>query len=256
MSKSGMTGMGLHQALSFFPFMMQVPKAEAVFWPGCALMNLDGVLLERTLSVLRRAEPQMQLCTCCCSQPSVYLFPEKAKNRQEQLLSLLKKQGVQRIYTACPNCTIQLRVLGLEVFSIWPILAKYLRKGDILSCSGSYVWHDPCATKKDAEQQKAVRELLKLSGCDYCEPKHSGCHTICCGNFHMMHTLHPETSAEMRKCRLEEFPKDCKVLSSCEGCLGSFRGEGKDGKHLLELLFGDSKQRGWSNRIKTTMKQK
>ena len=104
MSKSGNFGMAVHQALGFSGLMMRIPKSEAIFWPGCALMNLDTEILEKTLKVLRRAEPEIELATGCCGQPTVYLFPEKAGKRKDKQLNLLKKQGVKRIYTACPNC--------------------------------------------------------------------------------------------------------------------------------------------------------
>ena len=255
--KAGMTGMGLHQALSFSSFMMRVPQSEAVFWPGCALMNLDGGILEKTLEILRRKEPDIQLCTCCCGQPTVYLFPEKTEQRREALTALLKKQGVKRIYTGCPNCTVQLRELdGFEVYPLWTSLAEQIQKADIASNKGKYIWHDPCPTKRDMEQQNAVRALLKQADCDYIEPLHSGCSTICCGNFHMMHTLRPETSAQMKQRRLAEFSQERIIVSSCEGCLSSFRSGGRECLHLLELLFGKSKKRGWNNRFQTTFKQK
>lgn len=257
MKKSGMTGMELHQALSFFPFMMRIPETEAVFWPGCALLNLEGELLEKTLTVLRRVEPDIGLCACCCGQPTAYLFPDKIASRQEQLVALLKQRGVKRIYTVCPNCSLQLKQLGgFDIQSVWPVLAKQLRPEDCIPSAGSYIWHDPCPTKRDPEQQKAVRKLLAISGCDYCEPEHTGSNTICCGNFHMLHTLRPETSSTMRQRRLAEFPEERTILSSCEGCLGAFRGEGRQTLHLLELLFGVSGSRSWGNRIKTTLKQK
>jgi len=70
----------------------------------------------------------------------------------------------------------------------------------------------------------------------------------------MMAATDPEKSATMRRNRLKEFPEDRTIVSSCEGCLGAFRGEGRQALHLLELLFGQSKSRGWGNRFKTTMK--
>ena len=249
--------MRLHQALSFSAFMMRVPKSEAVFWPGCALMGLDNRLLEQTMTILRRAEPSIRLCTCCCGQPTVYLFPNTAEARHNKLFARLHKQGVKRIYTGCPNCTVQLReVGGFDVISIWPVLAEKIQKDDLNPATGAYIWHDPCPTRQDTMQQAAVRQLLELAGCDCIEPEHSGCSTICCGNFHMMHTLRPETSAQIRQRRLSEFPADRTILTSCEGCLGSFRGADRQGLHLLELFFGKSTARSWGNRFKTTFKQK
>lgn len=247
--------MACHQAISFSGPMMRIPEAEAIFWPGCALMTLDSAILQKTLEVLRRAEPGIRLATACCGQPTVYLFPDQAAKRQAKLVKLLKQRGVRRIYTACPNCTVQLRELGdLEIIPIWPVLAEYLEKTDVEYSTERFVWHDPCPTRKDPVQQAGARKLLALSGCDYAEPEHTGTKTRCCGNFHMMRATDPEASARLRHSRLEELGEDRIILSSCEGCLDAFRSEGRKTCHLLELLFGSSAARGWGNRFRTTIK--
>lgn len=257
MSKSGNFGMACHQAASFSGAMLRVPKVEAVFWPGCALMNLDPAILEKTMAVLRRAEPELALAAGCCGQPTVYLFPEKAAARQKKLVSLLNKQGVKRIYTACPNCAVQLRELGVaEIIPIWSVLAGHLTAADLQKSGGRFVWHDPCPTRKDPLQQAAARKLLALSGCDVCQPAHTGEKTRCCGNFHMLRATDPEKSALMRQKRLGDLPADRTILSNCEGCLDAFRSEGREACHLLELLFGKSSARGWGNRMKTTWNKK
>lgn len=248
-------GMALHQEVSFSPPMLRIPETEAVFWPGCALMNLDGRILEKTLAILRRAEPEIGLATGCCGQPTQFLFPDKKGKRDAALVRLLQKRGVRRIYTACPNCTVQLRQLdGFEIIPIWSVLADHLTAADIEKPEGKFVWHDPCPTKTDPTQQNAARRLLTLSGCDVTEPEHTGKHTICCGNFHMMEFRDPEKQKAMRSRRLAQLPEARTIVSSCEGCLSAFRGAGRGICHLLELLFGASESRGWGNRIKTTMK--
>ena len=245
---------GTHQAMSFHPLMFRVPAAEAVFWPGCALLTLEPFILEKTMAVLRRAEPEIQLAAACCTNPSSCLFPAKAEQRREKLLKQLQKQGVKRIYTACPNCTLQLRVFGLDVRPIWSVLADQLSQQDLVSLTGRFVWHDPCPTRTDAVQQEAIRKILALRNCDWAEPECSGCKTICCGNRKMLHCTHPEKSARLRKARLAQFPEDRTIASSCEGCLSAFRSEKRDTTHILELLFGRSRTRGWGNRFKNTWK--
>jgi len=255
MNRSSNFGMAFHQGLGFSSLLMKIRKTKAVFWPGCALLNLDGDILEKTLEILRRAEPDIQMACGCCGQPTVYLFPEKADQRRSKLVRLLKKQGVKRIYTACPNCTVQLRELnGFEILPVWPVLAEHTTAEDVHIPDGKFIWHDPCPTRKEPEQQKAARQLLHICGCDWTEPEHTGCKTQCCGNFHMLAATDPQKSATMRRNRLKEFPEDRTIVSSCEGCLGTFRGEGRTTTHLLELLFGKSNARGWANRIKTTLK--
>lgn len=255
MHKSGSFGMAWHQAISFNGLMMRIPKAEAVFWPGCALLNLDERILDRTLAVLRRPEPGIRLAAGCCGQPTDCIFPEKLEKRNEALVTRLRNQGVKRIYTACPNCTVQLRQLGeFSVIPIWQTLAQHLTEADVEPAKGKYVWHDPCPTKNDPAQQAAVRRVLAISGCDVTEPAHTGRRTICCGNFRMLQFRDPEKSAVLRARRLAEFPGDRVILTSCVGCVNAFRGEGRDACCLLELLFGPSQSRGWGNRFKTTMK--
>ena len=230
MNSSGIPGMALHQAISFFSPMMSVPETPAVFWPGCALLNLDPSILKKTLEILARTEPEIRLAAGCCGQPSFFLFPEKYPAYRKKLEHRLKKSGVKRIYTACPNCTRQLHgICGIQVIPIWSVLAGTMTRKDLCgpgkACpeagetAPGFIWHDPCPTRNDRAG----------------------------------HTLEPEKSARMRARRLEEFPADRIILSSCQGCLGSFKGQGRETLHLLELLFGKSRKQGWKNRIFVTL---
>ena len=198
--------MAFQQGLSFL--LLRVPKSEAVFWPGCALMKLDGEILEKTLEVLRREEPDLQLAAGCCGQPTVYLFPEKWENRRGKLMEILEKQGVKRIYTACPNCNLQMGELA-EVIPIWEPLARNLKAEDLENVPGRYVWHDPCPIRRDRGQLNAVRELMILAGCDYTEPGN----IRCCGNIHMLRSTDPKKSAAIRRRRLSELDEERTIAS-------------------------------------------
>ena len=148
--RSGLTGMRLQQAISFSPFLLRIPHSASVFWPGCALMKYDGAILRKALEVLCREEP-MVLAAGCCGQPSVYLFPELVGKRRQQLLSALENAGTRRIYTACPNCAMQLGALdGVEIIPIWPVLLRHLKPEDLAPpVNGQYMLHDPCPLRKD-----------------------------------------------------------------------------------------------------------
>ena len=244
-------GMAFQQGLSFSPLLLRVPKAEAVFWPGCALMKLEPEILEKTAEILRREEPDLKIAAGCCGQPSVYLFPEQGGKRQKKLGALLKKRGIRRIYAACPNCILELQKLGeFEIIPIWLPLAKHLTASEIIYTEERFAWHDPCPIRNDPRQLQAVRELLALSGCDYTEPGN----IRCCGNIHMLRSKNPAQSAAIRRRRLAELDEECTIASCCEGCLDAFRSEGRDTCHLLELLFGRSEKRSWGNRIINTKK--
>ena len=240
-------GMALQQGLSFL--LLRVPKSDAIFWPGCALMKLDPAILEKTAEILRREEPDLKIAAGCCGQPTVYLFPQQWEKRKKQLTDLLRKQGVKRIYTACPNCTLQMGELA-EVIPIWAPLARNLRVEDLIPAADSFVWHDPCPIRNDPGQLEALRKLMELAHCDYTEPDK----TRCCGNVHMLRSTDPEKSAAIRRRRLSELDESRTIASCCEGCLDAFRTEGRETCHLLEILFGKSKKRSWSNRLANTKK--
>jgi Fe-S oxidoreductase len=251
--RSGLAGMRLQQAASFSPFLLRIPHSAAVFWPGCALMKYDGAILRAALEVLCREEP-MVLAAGCCGQPSVYLFPELAGRRRQQLVSALKKAGVRRIYTACPNCALQLGALGgFEIIPIWTVLLRHLKPEDLAPPAAErYMLHDPCPLRKDPEQLEAVRALLRLAGAEYTEPAHSRECSHCCGNLHMLRARDPEKSAKLRALCLSEFPEDRSITACCAGCLDAFSGEGRRIAHLLEILFGRSLRQSWGNRLKLT----
>ena len=102
--------------------------------------------------------------------------------------------------------------------------------------------------------EKKVKRGLKGERYEKNNSKNCDDCAFCCGNFHMMRATDPEKSAQMRSKRLEDLADDRMILSSCEGCLDAFRSEGRETCHLLELLFGKSKSRGWGNRFRTTIK--
>lgn len=256
MHRASPLGMFCHQTLSFSGPFMRMDRGEALFWPGCALMTLEPSILYAALGVLRRREPDMGISACCCGQPSRYLFPKRYGARRERLVRKLRDRGVKRIYTACPNCAVQLRALDcVEVIPLWQVLEEWICGKDLKGRGGLFVIHDPCPMRQETAEIRAIRTLCALAEAEIIEPTHAGRDTFCCGNIRMLHTTDPVMSAGMCAKRMAEFPEGITVLSCCEGCLGAFRAEGRETLHLLELLFGGSERRGWGNRMKFTFKE-
>ena len=247
--------MRVHQAVSFSDAMMHIPRAEAVFFPGCALLTYDPALLERVVSLLRRAEPDLALAAGCCGQPSKYLEPDKFDVRTEKLKQLFVQQKVRRIYTACPNCTRLLADLDCaSVIPVWETLDRILAASDLVDQQGlAFALHDPCPVRQYRAQQDAVRSLLHKANVNVAEFAQNREQTQCCGNIAMLRATDPAKSAAMRKERLGEIPQNLPVASYCAGCVDAFQSDGHPSAHLVELLFGRSKSRGWGNRIRNTM---
>ncbi len=255
MNASGRFGMRVHQAVSFSRPMMQIPRADAVFFPGCALLNYDPALLQRLLLLLRREEPELKIAAGCCGHPTRYLQPARLAGRAGMLRRLLVQNGVQRIYTACPNCARELAELQCaRVIPVWETLGRVAGPEDFLNQEHcSFALHDPCPVRQDRAQQDAVRALLQKANVDIVEFPNNREMTACCGNLAMLRAIDPGKSAAIRTGRLGEIPNTLPVTSYCAGCVDAFRGEKHDALHLVELLFGVSRSRGWCNRIRNTI---
>ena len=255
MNKSGNFGMRVHQWVSFLPPMVRIPRAKAVFWPGCALMNYDPAIPARTLAVLRREEP-MEFAAGCCGQPTRHLVPRRLTARKNRLKKAFAQAGVERVYTACPNCALQLEALGcVQAIPVWPVLARHIRPEDLHILSDSYVVHDSCPLRKEPEQQQAVRSLLEVAGVPWAEPAHTKENARCCGNHNMLRATDPAASKKIRRLRLSDFPEERCITACCAGCLDAFGSEGRRTAHILEILFGKSTSKGWGNRLKFTFRR-
>jgi len=246
-------GMRLHQALSFSPLFARCDRADAVFWPGCALLAKAPAVLEATVKTLRVGEPGIGMCTDCCGQPTKYLFGDTAYRRKKQFIRRqLELNHVRRIYTACPNCLQSLReITDVEVLPVWPLLDRHYSPETPMS--GAWALHDPCPCRNMPEVQNAARSLLRKAGAEIVEFAHCREQTRCCGNRGMLHVRRPEEAAKMRRSRAREVPAP-QVTSYCQGCLGSFTEEGFPTAHLLEILYGKSRRCGWLNRLRTCLR--
>lgn len=255
MEASGRLGMRVHQAVSFSRVMMHIPRAEAVFFPGCALLTYDPALLQRMMTLLRREEPNIALAAGCCGQPTKYLEPARFAGRTGMLRRLLVQKRVQRIYTACPNCTHLLSDLHCaSIIPVWETLDRIAAPEDLKNHEGAvFALHDPCPVRQDRAQQDAVRALLQKANVTVAEFPRNRESTQCCGNIAMLRAIDPEKSAAMRTGRLGEIPQDLPITSYCAGCVDAFSSEGRETAHLVELLFGKSNTRGWSNRFQNTI---
>ena len=255
MEASGRFGMLVHQAVSFTRVMTHIPRTDAVFFPGCALLTYDPALLQRVMTLLRREEPDIALAVGCCGQPTKYLEPKLFARRCFKLQHLLEQKGVKRMYTACPNCTHLLNELNCaSVIPVWETLNRLVTADDLCDNGDkTFALHDPCPVRQDIAQQDAVRALLRKANVDVAEFPKNRAQTVCCGNIAMLRATDPKKSALMRTGRLREIPSDLPVASYCAGCVDAFSSEGRKTAHLVELLFGKSKSRGWGNRIRNTL---
>ena len=116
--------------------------------------------------------------------------------------------------------------------------------------------HDPCPTRFDTAQQKAVRQFVEACGYRIEELPSNGATTRCCGQGGMVEGCVPGTiKQESRIIATEAAGRP--VVSSCAACSDTIAAATPAG-HVVDLLIGNtvfstkpvSSARRWLNRLK------
>jgi len=259
LSKILLLGSRINQSLSFSPLFAKSTKGAKVFWPGCALLNLEPDIIDKTYAALSAIIPGLGFCSFCCGKPGLYVNSKKTFQRRLVWLNReIEAAGIKEAYVACPNCKITLeRYTGLKVFSIWEVLDGDLPDAFSSAAAGeSWALHDPCAARFESGSQAAVRSILHQAGVEMVEFPHSKDNTRCCGNVGMLMVLNRLKGQAILEKRLAETPPGIPVASYCQGCVNAFRKKGKESRHIIELLFGKSSSYNWLNRYQNVHKKR
>lgn len=248
-----------NQFLSFSPLFSKTKAAEKVLWPGCAAMKLGAELISETYAVLRKVIPGLGFSSWCCAKPTFAVGAQSQKEkRSSQLYNYFEVNGIQTVYTMCPNCTRTLsREFDMEVMPVWQILADHAECRRVTAAAfmgAEYKLHDPCAGREDTASQAAARRILAARQVPYTEFSHSRAKTRCCGRRNMLFLTNPTASKMMLGARLAG-AENAGIITYCESCVEAFRGERHESWHLLEVLFDRKAPRSVKNRILTANKE-
>ena len=211
--------------------------ARRVFYPGCSLPAADPALVMQSFDWLRARDPDIELWSDCCGMPlDKFSTPEASARGHQQTRQKLRDAQTTEIITACGNCTVQFKKLGVEglkITSLYALLAEG-EWGPRAPAAASVV-HHPCSARVDKSQQVHFRALadrlgLPLSNGD--DPRHP---LPCC--------LAKGPSAQAKRDALG----GQQLLTYCGHCTVAFQ---KDlpTRHVLQEVF-DSKAQ-WKARGK------
>jgi hypothetical protein len=96
--------------------------------------------------------------------------------------------------------------------------------------------HDSCGARGDAQTQAAIRELAERLGCELVDTPYSGDRSPCCGYGGLASFANREVAAEMTEKCLER--SDAPYISYCMACRDRFARQGRESRHILELVYG------------------
>lgn len=233
-------------------------NCRTVFFPGCSLPGTRPAATKELFRRLQQHDRSIGLVLDCCGKISHDMGLERRFNTIfNRLQQRLKTYGITRVLTACPGCSKMLQKHGLdiEVQSVYELLAEQPASVPKMTL-GTVSVHDPCPSRFDLAQHKAVRKLIELTGYRIEEMPSSGTVTRCCGQGGMVEGCVPGTvrrEATLIAAEAAEHP----LVSSCGGCCETLSSMTPTA-HVADLLTGSgifrsqptSSFRRWLNRLK------
>lgn len=214
------------------------------FMPGCALSSYSPKLVKNIYKHLQKVLPGINVLQQCCGQPTRIVGDRnRFTSYYNRLQNDIDSMKVDTVITACENCYVSLSENSpdTKTITLYEILAKY---GIPENKKKSYHFfekvavHDPCPTRNHNVLHESIRELLKVMGLDYEEFKHNKSKTECCGSGGMLELTNPKLALEQMQNRANQTSCNT-ILSYCQSCAESMSKGGKNGIHILDLLFED-----------------
>ena len=154
-----------------------------------------------------------------------------------QLKQELAKLGDPMIIAGCPSCMKQLKEsLGARVTGIWEILKEIGLPGQAKGLEIPVAIHDACGARGDTQTQDTIRELLADMGCTVVNTEYSRDLSPCCGYGGLTAYANKEMADKMTEKCLER--SDAPYITYCMACRDRFVREGRESRHILELLYG------------------
>jgi Fe-S oxidoreductase len=175
---------------------------EALFFPGCSLINYGMPLVQSVYNILTDAGQVGGISLLCCGKILEYEPDEGALRRrhEQDLRDRMAAVGVKKIIAACPNCVFSLRRLlaedertrAIEVVPLPKVLvelgyrvgtsgaAEAAAKDARMTASPVFSVHDSCPDRETGEFADALRTIMPQSM--LVEPAHTRAHSFCCGS--------------------------------------------------------------------------
>ena len=214
-------------------------QCRFVFFPGCqAAAVAPATVRAAYLDLCTRLSGGVALILGCCGAICDWAGRyEMQDSTRAFLLSELSKLGDPVIIAGCPTCRKELSELtGREVKGIWEILDEIGLPDGAKGMDRPAALHDACGARGDARTQETVRRLAEKLGVTLTETPYSGDRAPCCGYGGLTAYANPEVADEITQKALSR--SDAPYVSYCMACRDRFARQGRESRHLLELVYG------------------
>ncbi|MEA5151681.1 MAG: 4Fe-4S dicluster domain-containing protein [Oscillospiraceae bacterium] len=215
-------------------------RCEYVLFPGCqadAIAPATVYAAYRDLSV--RLGGGVGVLLGCCGAIADWagrdaMYGDVKKQLAESLAAL----GSPTVIACCPTCEKTLRSQGISVTGIWDVLEAIGLPEGGRALDRPAAMHDSCGARGNAQTQRAVRDIARRLGCTIVETEYSGDRSPCCGYGGLVQYANPEVAGELARSCLDG--SDTPYISYCMACRDRLAREGRESRHILELVYGES----------------
>ena len=214
-------------------------KCKYVFFPGCqAAAVAPETVKVAYLDLCNRLEGGVALMLGCCGAVCDWAGRnEMQNNTREFLLTELARLGDPEIIAGCPTCKKELtESIGGTITGIWDILEEIGLPEGAHGLDRPAALHDSCGARGDAHTQQAIRNIASKLGVELVETGYSGDRSPCCGYGGLSAYANPEVAGEITGKALER--SDAPFISYCMACRDRFARQGRESRHILELVYG------------------
>lgn len=215
------------------------PQSRYVFFPGCqATAIAPDTVRAAYLDLTQRLSGGVGLLLGCCGAIANWagryaIYDETVKLLDESFENL----GNPTVIAGCPTCAKMLSEHSdVEVIGIWDVLEKIGLPEGAKGLSVPAAMHDSCGARGDAHTQKAIRDLAGKMGCELVDTPDSGDRSPCCGYGGLVMYANREVAHEMAAACVSR--SDTPWITYCMACRDRLAREGRESKHILELIYG------------------
>ena len=210
-----------------------------VFFPGCQASAIAPETVKAAyLDLCERLDGGVALMLGCCGAIGDWAGRTELEAQTKDFLDReLSKLGDPIVIAGCPTCKKELQSHeGLRIIGIWDVLLKIGLPEGGHGLERPAALHDSCGARGDKSTQSAIRELAQKLGCTLVDTPYSGDRSPCCGYGGLSAYANREVAKELTYKCLER--SDAPYISYCMACRDRFAREGRESKHILELIYG------------------
>jgi len=216
-----------------------VEKNKYVFFPGCQAAAIAPETVKAAYDDLsHRLEGGVALMLGCCGAICDWAGRyEMQETTRDFIRNELSKLGDPIIIAGCPACNKELtESIGGQRLGIWDVLEEIGLPEGAKALERPAALHDACGARGDAHTQDAVRSIAKKLGCVLEETEYERDEAPCCGYGGLTMYANREVAHELAEKCLER--SDAPYISYCMACRDRFAREGRESRHILELVYG------------------